>query len=94
MTRFQVGDRVEVIDLGKPGHVRIPMYIRCKTGTVAQFCGRYLNPEDLAIGKTGGPAIDLYRVSFAQTDLWPEDDHPPGDSLVIEIYDHWLAPAT
>ena len=48
--------------------------------------------QDLAVGKTSGPAIDLYRVSFAQSDLWPEDLHPEQDQLVIEIYDHWLEP--
>ena len=93
MERFKVGDRVHVLDLGKPGHVRIPWYIRHKDGEVVQYCGTYLNPEDLAVGKTGGPAIPLYRVAFDQKHLWPEDGHRDGDILVIEIYEHWLAPA-
>ncbi|MEM8837751.1 MAG: SH3-like domain-containing protein, partial [Pseudomonadota bacterium] len=75
--RFMPGDRVRVLDLGKPGHVRIPFYIRHKTGHVVHYCGTYLNPEDLAIGKTGGPAIYLYRVEFRQQDLWESPDHPP-----------------
>ena len=91
--RFAVGDRVSVLDLGKPGHVRIPFYVRGATGEVVQYCGTYLNPEDLAIGHTSGPAIDLYRVAFEQRALWPEEGHPPRDRLIIEIYDHWLAPA-
>ncbi len=93
MTRFAPGDRVRVLALGKAGHVRIPHYIRHHVGDVVQYCGTYLNPEDLALGHTGGPAIDLYRVSFAQCALWPDEAHPPEDRLVIEIYDHWLAPA-
>lgn len=92
-SRFRVGDWVQVIHLGKTGHVRIPFYVRGKLGIVVQYCGRYLNPEDLADGRTGGPTIDLYRVKFAQCDLWPSDHLPERDSLVIEIYDHWLAPA-
>ena len=91
--RFRIGDRVNVLHLGKSGHVRIPHYVRGKSGTVVQYCGRYLNPEDLAIGRTDGSAVDLYRVRFAQRDLRPADDPPEQDSLVIEIYDHWLAPA-
>lgn len=91
--RFALGDLVEVLDLGKPGHVRIPVYIRGKQGNVVQYCGKYLNPEDLAIGKTSGPAIDLYRVEFTQTSLWESPEHPQQDRLVIEIYDHWLAAA-
>lgn len=93
MTRFSPGDQVRVRALGKAGHVRVPHYIRRHVGEVIQFCGRYLNPEDLAVGNTGGHAIDLYRVSFVQAELWPEEQHPPQDRLVLELYDHWLEPA-
>lgn len=92
MTRFAPGDRVRVRALGKMGHVRVPYYIRHASGKVLQYCGRYLNPEDLALGKTGGQAVDLYRVSFAQTAVWPNETHQPQDRLVLEVYDHWLEP--
>ena len=92
-TRFAVGDHVKVLDLGKPGHVRTPFYVRGRTGTVVQHCGVYLNPEDLSVGITSGPVVDLYRVAFRQTELWPGESHPMGDRLVLELYDHWLAPA-
>lgn len=92
MTRFAVGDHVQILALGKEGHVRIPHYIRNHVGEVVQYCGTYLNPEDLAVGKTAGQAVDLYRVSFYQSDLWPEEDHLPQDRLVLEVYDHWLGP--
>lgn len=93
MPRFRPGDRVTVLDLGKPGHVRIPFFIRLKTGEVERHCGAYPNPEDLAFGKSGLPAIDLYRVRFDQPALWPDYEGPADDTLEIEIYDHWLAPA-
>jgi len=93
MARFKLQDSVTVLDLKKAGHVRIPVYIRGKTGHIVQYCGRYLNPEDLAVGCTSGPAIDLYRVAFSQHDLWPPEENLAGDQLIIEIYDHWLAPA-
>ncbi|MEP0964121.1 MAG: SH3-like domain-containing protein [Roseobacter sp.] len=88
--RFDLGDAVDVLALEKTGHVRIPFYIRGHTGTVVQYCGCYLNPEDLAVGKTSGPGIDLYRVEFEQQKLWASPKHPPQDRLIIEIYDHWL----
>lgn len=91
--RFTNGDLVTVLHLGKSGHIRIPFYVRGKTGEVVHYCGTYLNPEELAVGITAGPAIDLYRVAFSQKSLWPNDDHEKQDQLVIEIYDHWLAPA-
>lgn len=90
--RFAVGDIVTVLDLGKSGHVRIPHYVRGRAGAVVQYCGRYLNPEDLAVGVTSGPGVDLYRVAFDQHVLWPADGHPAADRLITEIYDHWLAP--
>lgn len=90
--RFSPGDWVKVLHLRKTGHVRIPFYVRGKRGEVVNYCGSYLNPEDLAVGNTSGPAIDLYRVKISQRDLWPDDAVPEQDVLVIEIYDHWLSP--
>ena len=90
MTRFSAGDNVQVLALGKEGHVRIPHYIRHQTGRVTEYCGTYLNPEDLAVGNTSGRAVDLYRVAFLQRQLWPDDAIPAQDTLIIEIYDHWL----
>jgi len=93
MPRFSPGDRVRVLDLGKPGHVRIPHFIRHRQGVVERYCGCYPNPEELAYGRPGLPPIDLYRVHFAQPQLWSGYAGPPHDTLEIEIYDHWLAPA-
>jgi hypothetical protein len=92
--RFRTGDRVLVLDLGKAGHQRTPFYVRGKTGEIFELCGCYLNPEDLAVGQTAGPAVPLYRVRFRQTRLWPDYAGSPLDTLCIEIYDHWLAHAS
>lgn len=90
---FAPGDRVRVLDLGKGGHVRTPLYVREKTGTVDYYCGRFENPEERAYGRVGRERIPLYRVRMRQRDLWPDYEGPEQDSLVLEIYDHWLAPA-
>lgn len=92
--RFGPGDVVDVLDLPTPGHVRTPRYVRCRRGEVVQFCGCFLNPEQLSVGDTSGPAVPLYRVRFRMKDLWPEHQGDAADSLCIEIYDHWLAAAT
>jgi nitrile hydratase len=91
--RFRVGDRVRVLHLNKTGHIRIPFYVRGKSGTVTQLCGVFLNPEDLAVGNTAGPVVALYRVAFRQTDLWDGYQGSARDLLCIEIYDHWLTAA-
>jgi nitrile hydratase beta subunit-like protein len=89
---LSVGDKVEIIDLGKPGHVRTPRYIRNKPGTIDYVCGKFENPEERAYGRIGGERIPLYRVRLMQKDVWPDYAGPENDSLVIEIYGHWLRP--
>ena len=91
--RFQAGNRVSVLHLGKTGHIRTPFYVRGKVGTVTELCGYFLNPEDLSVGNTAGPAVPLYRVSFRQADLWDYYRGSSRDLLSIEIYDHWLSAA-
>ncbi|MFM9880787.1 MAG: SH3-like domain-containing protein [Burkholderiaceae bacterium] len=89
--RFALNERVTVVALGKPGHIRTPDYILGHCGEVIQFCGYFLNPEDLSVGRTSGPMVPLYRVKFRLSDLWAEPQHHAEDCLCIEIYDHWLA---
>ncbi len=91
--RFAKGDRVRVVNLAKPGHVRTPDYILGKEGHIIQVCGLFLNPEDLSIGITQGPVVALYRVEFLMCDVWGDDVRHPNDTLSIEIYDHWLEKA-
>jgi hypothetical protein len=92
--RFGVGDRVTVLDLGLAGHVRIPRYIRGRDGVIEQYCGSFLNPEELAVGRTDGRIVPLYRVRFMQREVWPDYDGDPRDCLHIEIHEHWLAAAS
>lgn len=91
--RFQPGDRVTVLLVDVPGHVRTPWYIRGRTGTVERCCGAFPNPEELAYGRPGLPAQPLYRVQFKQSEIWPDYAGPAHDTIDIEIYQHWLSPA-
>jgi len=90
---FALGDRVRIVDLGKAGHVRTPFYAREKVGVVDHVCGAFENPEERAYGREGGRRVPLYRVRLMQRDLWPDYEGAPSDSLVLEIYHHWLRPA-
>lgn len=92
MPKFAVGQKVRVLELDKSGHIRTPHYIRRKVGTVIQYCGAFLNPEELARGNTAGPVVENYRVAFRQKDIWPDYEGGDADSLVMEVYHHWLAP--
>ena len=90
MPLFEVGDRVRIRDAHPPGHRRTPFYARGKTGVIERYCGEFRNPEELAYGFDGLPRRELYRVRLRQAELWDSYDGPPGDTLDLEIYDHWL----
>ena len=91
--RFAPGDRVHVLEGNPPGHCRTPFYIRGKRGVVERVLGAFANPETLAYGGTGLPKQPLYRVRFDQSRVWSDYDGPPGDTVDVEIYEHWLEPA-
>ena len=94
LARFAPGDSVRVADIRPPGHTRTPLYIRGKTGEIERICGDFRNPEALAYGEDGLPKQTLYRVRFDQTHVWPDYAGPPHDKVEIEIYEHWLEPAS
>jgi hypothetical protein len=90
--RFEPGDRIRVRPEAKAGHVRTPSYVRGKTGRVESVLGEFRNPESLAYGGSGLPERPLYKVSFRQADLWEDYPGPAGDTLCMDIYEHWLEP--
>lgn len=92
--RFQEGDIVRVQSWYPPGHVRTPHFIRGQNGTVIGCAGVYPNPESLAYGRDGEPKQPLYRVKFNQKDVWAEYDGPESDTIVVDIYEHWLENAS
>ena len=92
--RFEVGESVVVKRAFPPGHRRTPCYVRGKPGVIERICGVFANPEELAYGFDGEPGRVLYRVRFAQKDIWPDYEGPPRDSLEMEIFEHWLEPAS
>ena len=91
--RYAVGDQVSVRAAFPPGHVRTPFFVRGKTGRVTEVLGPYRNPEELAYGRSGEPALPLYRVIFETSDLWDDYQGVSRDTTVVDIYEHWLETA-
>ena len=91
--RFRPGDAVRVPNVRKKGHVRTPGYVKGKRGHVTSVLGEFPDPESLAYGGTGLPEKPLYRVRFRQSDLWEGYEGASGDTLHVDIYEHWLEPA-
>jgi nitrile hydratase subunit beta len=90
--QFKPGARVRVRRAAPPGHIRTPWYIRGQIGEIERLCGAFANPEELAYNRSGLPAQPLYRVRFRQQELWPDYAGAPRDTVVVEIYQHWLEP--
>lgn len=72
---FQVGDRVRVKDDFVPGHIRMPAYIRGKTGTVVAESPAYPFPDAHAHGVRAEDE-PTYDVAFRSEDLWPNGADP------------------
>ena len=90
--RFAVGATVRVRAAFPPGHVRTPFFVRGKTGRVSEVLGPYRNPEELAYGRSGEPALALYRVVFETAELWDDYQGTAKDTTVVDVYENWLEP--
>jgi nitrile hydratase len=73
--RFKPGDRVRVREDYVPGHVRMPAYIRGKTGTVVGESPAYPFPDAHAHGVESQDEL-TYDVRFRSEDLWPNSADP------------------
>ncbi len=91
---FRDGQAVRVKPYFKQGHVRTPFYIKGKTGWVERCYGEFRNPESLGHGGDGLPRVRLYLVGFNQQDVWSGYDVATQDKIFIDIFEHWLEPAT
>jgi hypothetical protein len=89
--QFKLQTRVAVKHGPPEPHCRTPHYLRGKIGILEAEAGRFPNPSLLAFYKPGLPKLRLFRVRFAQQDLWP-DYGPSKDTLVADIYETWLSP--
>jgi nitrile hydratase len=72
---FQTGDRVRVRADYVPGHIRMPGYVRGKTGVVVSKSPAYPFPDAHAhsIKAQDEPTYD---VRFRSEDLWPNSTEP------------------
>lgn len=73
--RFAPGDRVRVRSDYVPGHVRMPGYIRGKTGVVVSESPRYPFPDAHAHG-VAAEDEPTYDVRFDTRELWPDSADP------------------
>ena len=73
--KFARGDRVRVKEDFVPGHIRMPAYIRGKTGVVVAESPAYPFPDAHAHGVHADDE-PTYDVAFRAEDLWPHGSDP------------------
>jgi nitrile hydratase beta subunit len=73
--RFAKGDRVRVKEDFIPGHIRMPAYIRGKTGVVVAESPAYPFPDAHAHG-VHAQDEPTYDVAFQAEELWPNGADP------------------
>jgi nitrile hydratase len=88
---LKLGDRVRVLRLDPPGHHRTPAFVRGRHGVVTALAGRMPNAELMAYGGRG-PDQPVWRVRFAQHELWSDYAGPADDAVIVDLYEHWLEP--
>jgi nitrile hydratase len=91
--RFKPGDKVRVKQDFVPGHIRMPAYIRGKTGVVVAESPAYPFPDAHAHGVAAADE-PTYDVQFRAEDLWPNDADPALVHVgVFQSYLERLAPS-
>jgi nitrile hydratase len=91
-TELREGVRVRVRTSHRRTFNRTPAYLRGREGVIELCRGRLLDQEKQAYGQPGLPPRRVYQVRFAQRALWPDYRGPAGDSLVVDLFEHWLEP--
>ena len=85
--RFRPGDRVRVRQDGVPGHIRVPAYVRGKTGVVVSESPAYPFPDAHAHGVKAEDE-PTYDVRFRSDDLWPNSADPA--MVYVGIFQSYL----
>ncbi|MFI6458348.1 SH3-like domain-containing protein [Streptosporangium amethystogenes] len=93
--KFNIGDRVSVVDKTTLFHHRTQKFTRGQSGVVTDLRPEWVIPEDEAFDPAGnGRKEPFYVVRFKQDDLWPDYTGHHIDTLETEFSESWLEPAT
>jgi nitrile hydratase beta subunit len=87
---FAVGDRVRTRTELVAGHVRMPGYVRGKTGIVIGQSPAYPFPDAHAHGVVADKEV-TYDVRFDALDLWPDAAEPA--FVHVGLFQSYLEPA-
>jgi nitrile hydratase len=86
--KFKPGDRVQVINLNKIEHNRLPGYIRGKVGRILHDHGVFVFPDTSAHGKGPKPQ-HVYTVEFESAELWGGAGQN-ADKVFVDVWDDYM----
>ncbi|MCX7366352.1 MAG: nitrile hydratase subunit beta [Alphaproteobacteria bacterium] len=89
--QFKVGDKVQVRQDYVPGHVRMPAYVRGKTGVVVGISPAYPFPDAHAHGVKSEDE-PTYDVRFRAEELWPNSADPA--AVHVGVFESYLEPSS
>lgn len=70
-SEFEVGDRVTVRDEFVSGHIRVPAYVRGKTGVILhRTTEKWPFPDAIGHGDRAAELQSTYHVQFSSKDIW------------------------
>lgn len=87
---FAIGDRVRACTALVAGHVRMPGYVRGKTGVIVGESPAYFLPDAHAHGIVADKEV-TYDVRFDAMDLWPDAAEPA--FVHVGLFQSYLEPA-
>ena len=85
--RFAAGDRVRAVLRVRPGHTRLPRYVRGHVGIVVAVHGAHVVPDENAQGRS--IAEPLYTVGFALAELFFERGDS-ADKIHLDLWERYL----
>jgi len=89
---FSIGGRVRVREVDRPGHTRVPKYVRGRSGVVIHVAPRFSYPDAKAhaLPRRKEPT---YHVEFRATELWTNAENT-NDRIVVDLWESYLEEAT
>lgn len=87
---FTVGERVRTRVMSPPGHTRLPLYLRGRSGQIEYVLGVLPFSDSRAAGIADAKQT-AYTVRFATSDLWGADGDPHG-SVCADLFEAYLEP--
>ncbi len=85
--RFQIGNRVRVVNNHPRGHTRAPRYTRGRLGLVRACYGVHVFPDENA--KRSRVGETLYSVEFTSRELWGANGNSL-DTILVDLFEPYL----